>query len=117
MLDQLGEGRDLAVEVDDFPRFGLANFAFRFPTETSPRPGRHAVEVRDLFHAFERFELRREARGTLHVSVDGDLDALGLRREAEGEVQESEAREVLDLDLTGRKGRGLLHAAGLPGLL
>ena len=22
------------VEVDDFPRFGLANFAFRFPTET-----------------------------------------------------------------------------------
>jgi hypothetical protein len=71
------------------------------------------VEVRDLFHTHERSELRPEPRGTFYVTVDGDLDALGLRREAEGEVRESEAREVIDLDLAGREGRGLLHEAAL----
>ncbi len=46
------------VEVDDFPRFGLANFAFSFPTETErieiavdgdvERPTRFAAELRSL---------------------------------------------------------------------
>jgi DMSO/TMAO reductase YedYZ molybdopterin-dependent catalytic subunit len=46
------------VEVDDFPRFGLANFAFRFPTETErieiavdgdvERPTRFAAELESL---------------------------------------------------------------------
>ena len=85
------------------------------PAETSPAPGGHAVEVRDLLYALERSELRSEPGGTLDVAVDGDLDALGLRRKAEGEVHQSEAREVVDFDLTGRQGRGLSHAAGLPG--
>jgi len=48
------------------------------PAQTALRPGRHTVEVRDLLHTLERSELLREA---------------------EGEVRESEAREVVDLDL------------------
>ncbi len=46
------------VEVEDFPRFGLANFAFRFPTETErieiavdgdvERPTRFAAELGSL---------------------------------------------------------------------
>ncbi len=46
------------VEVDDFPRFGLANFAFRFPTETErieiavdgdvERPTRFSAELESL---------------------------------------------------------------------
>jgi hypothetical protein len=73
------------------------------------------MEVRDLFHALQRFELFPEPRGVFYVSIDRDLDPLGLRREAEGEVRQSEAREVIDLDLAGRKRRGLVHPAGLPG--
>jgi len=46
------------VEVDDFPRFGLANFAFRFPAETErieiavdgdvERPTRFGAELGSL---------------------------------------------------------------------
>ena len=46
------------VEVDDFPRFGLMNFAFRFPTQTErieiavdgdvERPARFAAELESL---------------------------------------------------------------------
>ena len=63
------------------------------------------ITVISVMNGFEK-ELRARILGAIsHATIqplEGPLD---------------EWREVIDLDLAGRKGRGLVHAAGSPGAL
>ena len=61
------------VEVDDFPRFGLLNFAFRFPTETE----RIEIAVDGDVERPTRFSEELES---LEPFIDAVIDALVVAR-------------------------------------